>query len=409
MMEIRLGDDMETGNTVDPPMLLLNQPHKAKYRRRPFWTGGLVVAWVLLALVVLLTHIAVSKVVPPIRNLPANVLSGFDDVLRFSALEKDGLAVSNYSSVAMGGCLTEFSSASTEVEIAAAKAAMTANGECVLGKVPSFVPGEKQTKTKVQLDGINAAFSSTLTLIQTVVTDKCLAAEGFNGTAQRLNEITDKTMELEPVMTPCIASWPLYCAIYHSGKALAEGASAASDQIEKLVNSEAVNKLTDNLSYLRLLHGLPYLLVLYMVFFTAFWYNSGGVCCCCAGGHCLGCLCCLTPSMLLWLTYFILSFAIVAVGFIIRHFAKETEMKGVGAGCTIAELVTHLEVQYTAFFDLVLKDLLAGLVLFDNAFKASLALCLIMGFYAICLCFCRPYHRETKSSRELRTHVSAKE
>jgi len=400
---------MEQNNTQRSELMQDGKPVKKKFRRRPIWTGGLVVAWVLLAIVVILTHVAVDKLVPPIRDLPSNVLRGFNEVLKFNDLEQDGITVSDHANVAMGCCLTLSNSASTEVEIVAARTAMTANGECVLGQAKVFSPMDKQTVTKEQLDGINAAFSSTLGLIKKVTTDKCLASEGFDATAKNLNEITDFVSELKPVMTPCLASWPMYCGIYHSGKALAAGSADASKEINKLADSDNVKKLSDHLSYLRLLHGLPYLLVLYMVFFTAFWYNSGGVCCCCEGGHIIGCLFCLTPSMVLWLTYFILSCVVVALGFIIRHFAKKEETAVGASDCTLAELITHIEVTYTEFYDLAFKDLLGGLVLFDNAFRASLFLCLVMGLYATCVCLRRPYHRETKSSREMSSHVLAKE
>jgi len=329
--------------------------------------------------VVLLTHVAVKKIVPPIRDLPTNVLKGFNETFKFAALSADGLVVADNAKKAMQTCHNpagyDFSLCQT---------------------APSFTPFDKKSTTQTYLDAINGAFDRTLSVILKVSTDECLKAEGFNSTATELQKIMNFTTQIQAADMPCLGSWGLYCGIYESGKALSTGAGDALIQIDNMTKTEAVKKVTDHLDKLNYLHGLPYVLVVSLLFFSCFWYFSGGVCCCCEGGNCKGVVCCLFPHITLWLAYLVLAAVIVAVGFLVPKFAKETKNEFGGGTCTIAETMSHIEKEYAAFYDFVLRDLIKGCLLFVRAFRAALAMCLFIGGYALLICLCRPYNREKK-------------
>jgi len=369
----------------------LDARKKKKFRRRPCWTGALLFTWLMVAVVVLLTHIAVSKIIPPIKNLPSNVLKGFDDVFRFKALGKDGEAVRDNATAGMASCYTmpDYSLCDS----------MPTRTVCVLSQcqtLKDFAPLDKKTDTEKYLLAINASFARSLAKILQVTEDRCLAADGFNETASGLKKILAQVAKLgeQTKDMPCQASWVAYCGIYKAGNGIMQGASGVTKTIDAMANSKDVKKMTDYMENLKLMHGLPYILVLSMAFFTLFWWFSGGVCCCCRGGNCLGCFCCLIPHLLLWVVYAALASAVVIIGYMVPKVAETTKISFSSGGCTIADLMDHIELTYNGFYTLVFKDLIAGCLLFEQAFRAALAMCMLSGIYAYCVCVMRPYGRE---------------
>lgn len=358
---------------------------RKKYRKRPIWTCCLFVAWAATICIVLLTHLAVSKVVPPISNLPQNVLKGFKETFRFQDLTKDGKVIIKASKEAMRLCL--------DVPAYDYK-------EC--SNIPGGLDVTKDVQTATQIGLIKNAFGRSLDMILNVTKDKCLKADGFNSTAKQLTDIKKEMDKVKGGKMPCPAVWATYCAMYQSGDALVAGGSEVDGQITNMTQNENIEKFTDYASNLKLLHGLPYILVMSMVFFTLFWWCSGGVCCCCRGGKCLGCLCCLVPHAILWLVYAILAAVIIGIGIAIPHFAKTTELPFAAGGkaCTIEELMDHIELTYAPFYNLVFRDLIEGLLLFAKSFQAGMAMCLFIAGYALCICICRPYRRPVKGPLE---------
>jgi len=356
---------------------------KIKFRRRPIWTGCLCIAWLMVAGVCLLTHAAVNKIVPPIGNLPSNVLKGFKQEFNFADLSRDGEIVKNNAELAMETC------APIPVDPTDPTKKLCDN------KVFAQLDISKST-TSDMLKEINKAFERSLSMILNITTDKCLKAQGFNETAVNLQKVLNNTRELGSQVTDayCQGSWPLYCGIQKAGQALVTGATEVDKQIDAMAASDSVKKLEENKSYLEYLHGLPYILVMSLVFFTLFWWWSGGVCCCCKGGNCIGCCCCLIPHLVLWWFYFALAALFVAMGLLIPMWAEDTKVAFDGAGCTVAGMMEHIETTYSGFYDVVFKDLIEGCLMFVQAFRAALGMCLFIGSYALCICICRPYNRE---------------
>lgn len=370
----------------------LDARRKKKFRRRPCWTGALVFTWVMVGVVVLLTHIAVSKIIPPIKNLPLNVLKGFDDVFRFKALGKDGESVRDNATAGMASCLTipDYSLCDSVQKNALAP------------QLIDFAPLDKKTDTEKNLLAIQASFARSLAKILQVTEDRCLAADGFKETATNLKKVLTEVATLgeKTKDMPCQASWVAYCGIYKAGDGIMQGAAGVTKTIDAMATSKDIKKMTDYMENLKLMHGLPYILVLSMAFFTLFWWFSGGVCCCCRGGNCLGCCCCLIPHLLLWVVYCALASVVVIIGYLVPKVAEETKISFSSGGCTIADLMNHIELTYNGFYSLVFEDLIAGCLLFERAFRAALAMCILSGIYAYCVCVMRPYGREKNGELE---------
>lgn len=370
---------------------------KKEFRRRPCWTFALIFTWLMVGVVVILTHIAVSKIIPPIKNLPVNVLKGFDDVFRFKALGKDGEYVRGNASAGMQTCMTipDYSKCDS-----VKKSSLDPN-------LIEFPPGDvaalqKKTDTEKNLLAIQAAFERSLKMILSVTEDRCLAADGFDETATNLKKVLAEVAKLgeKAKDLPCQVSWQAYCGIFKAGDGIVKGAAGVTKTIDEMANSKDVKKMTDYMEKLKLMHGLPYILVLSMTFFTLFWWFSGGVCCCCRGGNCLGCCCCLIPHLLLWLVYCVLASVVVIIGYFVPIFAEETKISFSSGGCTIADLMNHIELTYNGFYTLVFEDLITGCLLFERAFRAALAMCIMSGIYAFCVCVMRPYGREKAVAKE---------
>jgi hypothetical protein len=349
---------------------------KRRMRRRPIWTGCLGFAWIMCAVTVLLTHLSVAKIHPPIRDLTTNVLLGFQEDFKFKQIEVDGQLIMDQSTSALQTCYS----------------AATGSG---CSSVPTFDVTSSSTLT--QWTTIDNAFDASLSIVFKVAEDKCLGASGFDSTASNLRTIQNTLNELEATASSelCAVTWPKYCAMYVAGEGLKIGATEVNKQIDDMVESDAVKKITEYSDNIKMMHGLPYVLVASLAFFTLFWAYSGAVCCCCRGGKCLGCILCAIPHFLLWLMYVIISSIVVGIGFYIPIWADDFEFSFSDDPCTISELIDHIETEYSAFYTRVLKDLIDGMISFHRAFVAAALICFFIGGYAYCICVCRPYSRET--------------
>merc|ERR1712178_408295 len=58
---------------------------------------------------------------------------------------------------------------------------------------------------------------------------------------------------------------------------------------------------------------------------------------------------------------------------------------------SLEALLNHIQDEYTAFWDVVFKDLVVGLEMFNGAFAIFVAVCLVVMMYALSVCCCRPY------------------
>jgi hypothetical protein len=344
---------------------------KDKVISHPIWTGLLVIAWIMVFIVVILTHAAVGKIVPPIVDLPTNVLKGFNETLGFQDIVKDGNIIKTQARDAMLLC-------------------RAGNNPLTCGSVSSYTSSTAVTSS--QYAAISAAFANSISLIQKVTTDRCIDGD-FGSTPTFSTQIRDELLALDPGELNCDVVFDSYCILYTAGKGLVDGAGIAIQAIEDMANAKAIKDVTKHADKLKAMHALPWILVVTMVFFTMFWAHNGGVCCCCEGGSMLGCCCLLMPSVLFWFVFFVFACIILAVGIAFSIYVADETPSGISR-CTVSDTIDHLELQYSAFYDMVLKDLVDGCNIFYSSSQVAVALCLIIGLYACCICVFRPYRKK---------------
>merc|ERR1712187_598738 len=140
---------------------------------------------------------------------------------------------------------------------------------------------------------------------------------------------------------------------------------------------------------IKLLHGLPYVMVLAMVAFTMFW-RKDAACCCCSGSF--GGFIYMIVFALLWLVFFAFSLVVCVTGYAIRNRSDEIMIKDIFAkDVSLKELLDHVQSQYPDFWATVFGDLARGLELFNQAFLIFALVCMVVLAYALSLCVHRPY------------------
>merc|ERR1711988_1435639 len=121
----------------------------------------------------------------------------------------------------------------------------------------------------------------------------------------------------------------VYCNIYSSASGVSNATAQVTAEIDRFMDSDQVKTWNDHSDKVKLLHALPYVLMIAMFFFACFWKRDAA--CCCCGGSKVGCLL-LIPYALLWLVFFILSLVVVAVGWTVRNKSDEIKLGSVFNG-----------------------------------------------------------------------------
>jgi len=142
-----------------------------------------------------------------------------------------------------------------------------------------------------------------------------------------------------------------------------------------------------------------------MVFFTLFWFKDAA--CLCCGGSCCGSLAAILFT-LLWLIFFTVSAIIFGTGYLIRNRADEIPIDGVFAkDVSLEALLEHIQTEYSAFWDIVFKDLEEGLEMLYGSSFIFVVICLIIMMYALSICCCRPYTNKKRAPTQDVSHNAA--
>merc|ERR1712087_938763 len=159
----------------------------------------------------------------------------------------------------------------------------------------------------------------------------------LNSTAENIRRIAEQLESLNT--TECAVTNVAYCEIYESADGLVDGAQAALDAIDELIDSEQVQAFEEHSDRLALLYVMPYLLLVSLLFFSCFWKKDAAWCCC--GGSVLGCLV-WALHLAFWLASLIINFVIVAVAWQWKFKQDEITMGSPFKGNpTLAELLGH--------------------------------------------------------------------
>jgi len=324
---------------------------------------------------VLLTHMSVGLLIPPIADLPANIAKGFDVVFKFASMEQDAKDIKATSASVLNLC--------------------TVTNPSTTCSSPSLYPDQmassqqNEINTTTQKSDITRDFGNSLSTVKRIASDKYFGTGALVDTANTLTNMTNRIDEINPMMK-CYQAVPVFCGIWASGGEIVNGMAAVTKEINAFKDSDIVKQWDDNKGYLTGLHAIPWILVIGMVFFSLFWLR-GGVCCCCREGTWCGCM--LIFYALFWLVSFVIYLIIALVGVGIKYGAKNIEVPVLKGKPTLEEAISHIKVNYPEFWSTVFADLEDGLsLLLDSSFFFVGAALLIM-LYSLVLCCCCPYRK----------------
>jgi len=313
------------------------------------------------------THIALSKLLPGVADLPTNIASGFDEVLKFAKLEEDSASITEAASRALAKC----------------------------GKTPAtgcfnyqVVP--QTVNTTVEKKQIQDAFSRSLNTVKKVTSDPYFGVSDFENTDQQLTKILDDLNSINSVLS-CTEAVPTYCEIHVASGSIVEGIGAVNKAIEDFKGSEFVERWEDNEQLFVFLHVLPYILVLGMLCFTFFWWQ-GGICCCFKGGTFVGSLA-LPFFFVFWAAAFVIWAIIAITGTILKYGADRIDAPVLKGPPTLKVAIDHVRTAFPEFWDLVFAPLVEGLELLLPCAWLFFGITILIGLYSMCECCCCPYRK----------------
>jgi hypothetical protein len=345
--------------------------------------------WVLMLISLLMTHVAVAGLIGPLGDLPDNLRKGFYSELKFDYISADGLTVkaeAEDAMIACGATLVECEAGTLETMCNSQANILANQARCSLN-----------IDNSAHLGNIQNAFSNSLDIIRQVASDPFFGVDGLADTAGFLDEIVAEMDQLATVTT-CGGQNHAYCTIYQQADLLVDGASEATDAVDTLFNNGFINDFEDFSDNLPYLHGLPYILIISMLFFTCFWWKDAA--CFGCGGSFLGSLA-MTMHWLTWIASFILSCIIWGTGYALQNEADRVEIKGTFKEDTnLRALLDHISVAYPGFWSIVITPLEDPMMMLYNAFGLFLIFCIILFFYGWGTCLCRPYTESNKVGPE---------
>jgi hypothetical protein len=313
---------------------------------------------------------------PYLKDMPANIVKGFDETFKFAYLEQDSQSVENAAATALSKC------------------GAVANVTCPSGNYSGF-SHQNSSNTSAEQAMIAASFKTSLDVVSKVANDKYFGVESLNATAKSLDKIVADMKELNDTMT-CDVSTPLFCNIYTSAGSIVAGMSTVNKAIDAFKTSDIVEKWDNYHKFLILLHGLPYIMVVALLFFTCFWMK-GGVCCCCKGGTIASLA--LIPFTLFWLLSFVVYAIVCVTGLVVKYAMDKIDVPVLKGNPNLKQAINHIETVYPEFWNLVFANLANGLDLLLKASFFFVVACLIIALYSCCECLCCPYRKKEEKSQ----------
>lgn len=344
--------------------------------QRPCWTIAFGIICVLVVPGAILTHLAVSELIPEISDLPGNLVKGFDEVFKFAYLLSDSEVVKAEAATALSTQCGPFNAAS----------------QC-----PNYSPqaaanlDQRSMQAAAAKLAINNAFGRSLGVVNGIANDKYFGTDDLKNTADELNKITGEMAKIKDSMK-CYEAKPVFCGIFVSADGIVQGMAEVNKALDKFKTSEVVKQWDDNKSLLTFMHALPYFLVLSLIFFGVFW-GLGGVCCCCRGGTKCGTLA-LIPSILLWLVSFVIYAIVMASGIAITVMADDIPVKGLKGEPSLKDAINHIQTNYPAFWEVVFAGMSTGLGKLLTASYFFVAVGLLQSLYTMFECCCCPYRKK---------------
>merc|ERR1719253_338748 len=128
-----------------------------------------------------MTHMGVGSLSGPLKDLPKNIVKGFDEVFRFNYMEQDVVKIKNACSTAIKLCPNTL--ATTELTCALPSYSATPTTSCTRSN------GVCAMNTTESVATIKTAFENSLAIVNRVANDKYFGTDELAATAASLNEI----------------------------------------------------------------------------------------------------------------------------------------------------------------------------------------------------------------------------
>eukprot|EP00928_Gymnodinium_smaydae_P080117 TRINITY_DN63898_c0_g1_i1.p1 TRINITY_DN63898_c0_g1~~TRINITY_DN63898_c0_g1_i1.p1 ORF type:complete len:412 (+),score=82.10 TRINITY_DN63898_c0_g1_i1:70-1305(+) len=330
---------------------------------RPCWTITLALIWILTVPGILWTHIALSSLIPGLTDLPANIVKGFDDTFKFASLEQGSEDIKSAALAALSKC------------------SATPNAGC---NYPTPVSLGPKKDVKAEKDTIVAVFDQSLTIVQKVVNDKYFGIDDLQETADNLNDIK-KEVEDAPDNMECPVVEKTFCEIHNQADKIKDGLGQVNDALASFKDNDLVKSWKDYAGQMVALHALPWILVIGNCFLMIWWYKRGQ---CCPWALCL------IPFTLLWLVNFALYVVILAAGVVIMYGADQVPMDMLKGKPTLDLLITHIKTEFADFWNVAFAPMVDGMMSLWNASCFFVPVILLIMFYTLFMCCCRPYRKQ---------------
>lgn len=356
---------------------------------RPAWTIGFVLIWLLVLPGAIMTHMGVGSLSGPLKDLPKNIVKGFDEVFRFNYMEQDVVKIKNACSTAIKLCPNTLATTELTCALGNTYGAGSTTSSCTKSN------GLCAMNTTESLATIQTAFVNSLAVVNRVANDKYFGTNELAATAASLNEIMAEMAKI-PADMPCgetgtPGAVQSFCEIYSNAGRILDGMSEVTKAIDAFEKNDAVKVWDDYSDFLTFLHLLPYIMVIALIFFSLFWLK-GGICCCCKQGSLCGSLA-LFPFAIFWLVTFIIYAVILAIGYTIKVLSKDIEVDGLKGKPSLKEAIEHIKDKFPLFWKTVFADMEDPcLHLYNSAWFFTIAALLIL-VYSLCTCCCRPYQK----------------
>eukprot|EP00928_Gymnodinium_smaydae_P018323 TRINITY_DN1697_c0_g2_i1.p1 TRINITY_DN1697_c0_g2~~TRINITY_DN1697_c0_g2_i1.p1 ORF type:complete len:375 (+),score=89.53 TRINITY_DN1697_c0_g2_i1:61-1185(+) len=339
---------------------------------RPAWTIAFAIIWVIIVIGAIIMHSALASLVPALQGLPAGLDEGFNVVFGFDQLVTQSENMKTSSTNAIEKCEAD------------AETYCNAQREC-----NGIGANRVQKDMNTEKDEIVAAFDKGLEKIIKIGTDKYFGMDSFQDAASKLTDIRDELDSLD-ANGPCCATTKLFCEMRKNSDELSKMGTEIRNMIATFTQNDGVVMFEAQTGNLMALHALPYVLVLSTVFFAVLWYKNGA-CCCCSNGSCIQVVCLILPQVVFWLVAFVIMAIFAGIGWAFSIVILPMQMPGFKGEPTIADLLDHIQTEFSGFWDAVFADMVDGLQEFRTASTVFTVACILVILYSCCFCCCRPY------------------
>eukprot|EP00450_Noctiluca_scintillans_P003709 CAMPEP_0194495428 /NCGR_PEP_ID=MMETSP0253-20130528/13027_1 /TAXON_ID=2966 /ORGANISM="Noctiluca scintillans" /LENGTH=489 /DNA_ID=CAMNT_0039336681 /DNA_START=103 /DNA_END=1572 /DNA_ORIENTATION=- len=327
-------------------------------------TFCLVVAWIIVALALGLYGLALASLLPRLDALPVDTYNGFITVIGFDKLQDDAREVTDAAKAALAVCGTTPTT-------------------CETASFPNVV------NTMIQLDRMNAAFSSSLTDVSKVVNDKYFGVEAVFGPdlGPAFLAVEEAMAQVYPVDS-CSVQIPQFCAI-HQNSLLLHVCPKEVD-LWLLANADHLTTYEDFEFWWAGSHAIPYILLVSLLIFSCFWIqDAAGPWC---GGTPFGCG--LFVCFATWWAFFFVISTLMCILALCLKFGNTFSFESLRGNPCLEELAEHVQETFPEFWDLVWKEPYDQLYRFLQVVGVIEILSLLILIYACAVFLCAPYHND---------------